>query len=348
MTSPLTDIPSWEYRLDGWDADARRALGARLADAHLPHEWRATSVFVPNDCRSEVDALLASLAGVATRTATPPLTPPGWYPDPWGASPARWWDGRTWTGYVATSAPPERSWIPPRGSHEHALGGGGIALAGFVAALGLSVLGALVVVLLGGSVHSLEALCAGQAGLWIALFVACKLAVRRHGNGSLRELGLARLSRRQVGLGALVGLIARFGAGALAVAIAQLFPGDPWKNTAAPGSQLHRGPVEIIVLTLILVMGAPFFEELFFRGLVQGAFTNRFDARVALFAQAACFGMVHYRVGMNLAQFTITIVTIAAVGGVLGALRWHTEKLGPGMVAHGLFNAIAAVVLFTV
>ena len=103
-----------------------------------------------------------------------------------------------------------------------------------------------------------------------------------------------------------------------------------------------------VVLTLILVVGAPFFEELFFRGLVQGAFTNRFGARVALFGQAVCFGLVHYQVGMTAGQAVITIVTIGATGLVLGATRWHYEKLGPGMVAHGFFNAVVVVVVIAV
>jgi hypothetical protein len=37
--------------------------------------------------------------------------PPGWYPDPWGQSSGRWWDGFNWTGHLApTIAPP--SWVP--------------------------------------------------------------------------------------------------------------------------------------------------------------------------------------------------------------------------------------------
>jgi membrane protease YdiL (CAAX protease family) len=359
VNASSTGVPEWEYRLDHWPDDARRALDARLTRSLIPHEWRATSVFVPRTWREQVDLLLGSLSvtGASPQVVghlapsvppTPaPGPPPGWYPDPWAQSPARWWDGREWTGYVATAPPAERSWIPPRGSHEGAMRGGLIAIAGVVGAVVLSVLGALAVLPFGGSLHSLEALCLSQAGLWLALFVACRVAVVRHGSGSLRDLGLVRLSWRQVGLGSLVGVITRFVAGALAVAIAELFPGDQWKNTAAPGTTIDRNALSITVIVLILVVGAPFFEELFFRGLVQGAFTSRIGARAAMFAQAACFGLVHYRAGMNLAQFTITIVTIAVVGGVLGSLRWHAEKLGPGMVAHGVFNAIAALVLFT-
>lgn len=340
MSLASGEVPAWEYRLDAWNDSARRLLEERLTQAGVPHEWNGTRCLVPIDRRDVADQVFASLRVVRT-------TPAGWYPDPWGLSPARWWDGHEWTGFVAEPPAPERSWVPPPHNREHAMRGGGIAFLGFVASLVASGLAALAVDLLGGSVHSLGALCAAQAALWVCLFGACKLAVRRHGNGSLRELGLARLSWRQVGAGLLVGLIARFGAGALAVAIAQLFPEEQLRNTAEPVLRLQDSLLSIIVLSLILVVGAPFFEELFFRGLVQGAFTNRFGARIALFGQAICFGLVHYRVGMTAAQAVITIVTIGATGLVLGSVRWHYEKLGPGMVAHAFFNAVVVVVVVT-
>jgi hypothetical protein len=31
--------------------------------------------------------------------------PAGWYADPWGMTPLRWWDGSTWTGYVNMGQP---------------------------------------------------------------------------------------------------------------------------------------------------------------------------------------------------------------------------------------------------
>lgn len=35
-----------------------------------------------------------------------PAGPPGagWYPDPWGQAPARWWDGSAWTGHTGAAA----------------------------------------------------------------------------------------------------------------------------------------------------------------------------------------------------------------------------------------------------
>ncbi len=337
----LGDAARWEYRLDAWDDTARRALDTRLVTAGVPAEWDGARVVVPADRQAVVDGIVASLRG--THRA-----PPGWYPDPWELVAARWWDGIEWTGHVITAPPPERSWIPPRDSRELAMRGGGIALVGFLAALVTSALTVLAIEWLGGSVHSLEALCAGQAALWACLFAACKVAVRRHGNGSLRELGLAAISRKQVGAGLVIGLVARIGAGVLAVALAQLFTNEQLRNTAEPVVKLHQGVGPVLVVSLILVVGAPFFEELFFRGLVQGAFTNRFGARVAVFAQAACFGMVHYRIGMTAAQAVITIVTIGVTGLVLGATRWHYERLGPGMVAHAFFNAFVVVIVVAV
>ena len=338
MTQARGEIPAWEYHLDAWNDASRRVLDQRLTDAGVTHEWHDARCLVPDDQRSVADRVIALIRDV-------PSPPAGWYPDPWSIAPARWWDGNEWTGFVAKEPAAERSWIPPRHNREHAMKGGGIAILGVVAAVIMSALATLAVDRLGGSIHSLEALCAGQTALWLCLFAACKLAVRRHGDGSLRELGLVPLSRGQVGAGLLVGLIARFGAGALTVAIAQLLPDEELRSTAEPVLRLNENAVSFIVLTLILVVGAPFFEELFFRGLVQGAFTSRFGARVALFGQAICFGVVHYRVGMTMGQALLVVITISATGLVLGATRWHYEKLGPGMIAHGFFNAVVVVVI---
>lgn len=41
------------------------------------------------------------------------VTAPGWYPDPHGQAPLRWWNGNEWTLDVSPPAPPPGSGYPP-------------------------------------------------------------------------------------------------------------------------------------------------------------------------------------------------------------------------------------------
>lgn len=280
--------------------------------------------------------------------AAPRVAPPGWYADPTGAAPQRWWDGREWTAYSGPP-PPERPWFPPRGATDDKIGvrGGGLAFAGFLVAelLGAGIAIALLVV--GLSSQSVVVLLLSQLGLWAGLFGACLLAARRYGNGSLREFGLAGIRRQDVGVGVLAAYIGRI---ATVVLVAPFIPLLPTKTVR--GSSLTNGltssTLTAVVLALIVAIGAPFFEELFFRGLVQSAITRRWGARVAVFAQAACFAVAHYQVGMGLAETLITFLTIGTLGVYLGVLRWRYQRLGPGMVAHAAFNLVAVVLVFAV
>ena len=312
------ETPSWEYRLEAWPATAREALGVLVRDAAIPNEWRASTLIVPTERRPDVDALVASLAD--ERGNGNGLPPAGWYADPWSPSPWRWWDGTTWTGYVSVPPKATRPWFPPKGDTTPGLRAGGIAVAGYIGAPVLSLLFVLVLSALDVSVHSMEALVAGQAVLWSVLFGACVVAVRRHGNGSLRELGLQRLKLRDFGSGTVAALIGRFGAGAIALVFFVIFRGETIRRSSTVLRSVDSTPLEIAVLVLILVVGAPFFEELFFRGLVQGSLTARFGSRRAIWMQALVFALIHYQVGMNLPQFLITFTSIAAVGLALPAL----------------------------
>jgi membrane protease YdiL (CAAX protease family) len=101
------------------------------------------------------------------------------------------------------------------------------------------------------------------------------------------------------------------------------------------------------VTILFAVVGAPIVEELFFRGLLQGALAHRYGPRTALWVQAGIFGVCHYQFGMPFSTVVLTVVPIACVGLVLGSLRWRYDRLAPGMIAHALCNVVAVVVLLT-
>jgi membrane protease YdiL (CAAX protease family) len=103
----------------------------------------------------------------------------------------------------------------------------------------------------------------------------------------------------------------------------------------------------LVVLLVVLAVGAPIVEELFFRGLLQGALAHRYGPRTALWVQAGIFGVCHYQFGMPFSTVVLTVVPIACVGLVLGSLRWRYDRLAPGMIAHALCNVVAVVVLLT-
>jgi membrane protease YdiL (CAAX protease family) len=62
--------------------------------------------------------------------------------------------------------------------------------------------------------------------------------------------------------------------------------------------------------------------------------------------QAIAFALVHYQIGMTYQQTILTVAMIFPVGLLFGILRWRYERLGPGMVAHAAFNAVAVAVMF--
>lgn len=292
-----------------------------------------------------------------TSGAAPPAgPPPGWYPDPWREAAWRWWDGRQWTGYrgggrvaagptAPAPATTDRAWFPPRGSREPTAEGGIVAVVGFVGGEVLAVVLVLAAIGLGASSRSPLTLLLSGVGLWIGLFGACVVSVRRYGSGSLRDLGLVRAVPGDLGVGALAALVGRVTTIVIAVVVVLAFGLDDFaRETSVTGAGVS--PLGAVVVVVVVVGGAPFFEELFFRGLVQGVLTHRIGARAAIVVQAVAFAVVHYQIGMSAAQAVLTFSMIAPVGVLLGSLRWRYDRLGPGIAAHAIFNAFAVAVTF--
>jgi hypothetical protein len=185
-------------------------------------------------------------------------------------------------------------------------------------------------------------------GLWAGFFGAACLAAGVRGTKSLsRDLGLRFRWIDLVGVPIGVG-------GQILVALMYIPIADHVhdfnQRFNAPSQRLTGGShgAGFAVIAVFTVVGAPFFEELFFRGLVQSVFTRRYGPRVAVFAQAACFAVVHYQVGMGLVEILITFLSIGTFGVYLGVLRWRYDRLGPGMVAHAAFNLVAVVLVLAV
>jgi Protein of unknown function (DUF2510) len=108
------------------------------------------------------------------RTAPAARSLPGWYPDPFGRFPTRWWDGEAWTAYAADG---EVRWDatslrqePPRPATPPGLG---VAAIGVGCGVGLSLAGLAALDAAGGQASRATELLVGSLGLWLGLTSAC-------------------------------------------------------------------------------------------------------------------------------------------------------------------------------
>ena len=349
------------YDLAAWSDESCRDLASLAQRRGIPVTWHDHHLTVDTAERAQVDDLIAYLNGAAapgaTRThptgsvgATGPA--PAWYPNPDGASTWRWWDGHRWTAFTTPAPEPARPWFPPRDRRDaeptSISGGGGIALVGFVVAELFSVGAVLLAIGLGATRRSVLTLTVGSVAFWVGLLLACVVAVRRHGSGSLRDLGLVGLRRSDLGTGVVVSIVARVAGAAAAAGLILVLPDESYGESTSLLDQGRPSVLAAIVVGLVVVVGAPFFEELFFRGLVQTVLVRRIGAPIAVVVQALAFGAVHYQIGMAVADIAITVSVVSIAGLSLGIVRWHSERLGPGIVAHAAFNLVAVVVTFLV
>ncbi len=265
--------------------------------------------------------------------------PPGWYPDPWRQAWWRWWDGVSWTAYTDQWHAVARPVSEPA-----QLRAGGIAILGFLVGIGISTVIGVLFLIAGYDTTDPAFLLGSTIGLWIGLGGSCFVAVRSKGSGSLRDLGLVppRWVDAALGLGfAIAGVIAVSIAAAIIQAIdKQLLPGGRSDLTDPVD---HGGALGIVVIYLIAVVGAPFFEELYFRGLVQGTLSARWGIGVGIVVQALLFGLVHLDPNNGWGNVgTFVIITIVGLG--LGAIRYYSKRLPPGMFTHAGYNAIIVTV----
>jgi len=88
---------------------------------------------------------------------------------------------------------------------------------------------------------------------------------------------------------------------------------------------------DIILLVLVVVVGAPIIEEIFFRGVTLRSFENRFSPRAALLASALVFGLIHWQ--------PLQFPALFMFGLVAGKLTQKDGRLGRAIWAHVGFNA---------
>jgi membrane protease YdiL (CAAX protease family) len=174
-------------------------------------------------------------------------------------------------------------------------------------------------------------LVASSLFLWIFIVGVPAIATRLKGNGLVRDLGL-----RFKPIDAAAFLV---GIGLQAVVVPLLYWPilEIWDRTTDDVSSEARRLVDgasgagIALLVLVVCVGAPFAEELFYRGLVLRAVEKRWGTVAAVVGSTVLFGVGHFQ-GLQLPALLV-------FGAVAALLAVRTGRLGPAMLCHAGFNA---------
>ena len=179
-------------------------------------------------------------------------------------------------------------------------------------------------------------------GLWVGFFLGPWLASRVRGTRRfVADLGL------RFTLFDLLGIAIGFGGQVLVGVMYAPFV-HHIKHFNAPTQKLtgasHGGG--LVLIAVLTVVGAPFFEELFFRGLVLRALTRLLTPSSvasstyrtlgiigAIAVDGLLFGLAHGEL--------VQLAGLAAFGMILAFVAYRTRRLGMSLIAHATFNFIA-------
>jgi len=168
--------------------------------------------------------------------------------------------------------------------------------------------------------------------------LSCWLVVRSKNRG-WRELGFKRGDPKRTltygGLGALGALMASFGIMLLIALVIYLLGGsNPLTAEAEQVETITRGQL-LLSITVVVIL-APIFEELFFRGLFYPALRRSLGPTLAIVIDGIIFGALHMRY--------LSIVPLILVGMILAYVYEKTESLYAPMLTHALYNGVVVAI----
>jgi membrane protease YdiL (CAAX protease family) len=212
-------------------------------------------------------------------------------------------------------------------------------------AVGLVPFALAALTLLGGDGEDVDptigSLVANSLLIWLFLIGVPVFATGRKGNGVVTDLALR--FRWPADAGAFV-----IGVVLQAVVVWALYvpifwfsdvDGDDVSNEARELVDSASG-FGILVLVLVVCVGAPFAEELFFRGLFLRSAERRWGTGAALAVTTVVFGLSHLQ--------GIQLPALLVFGFVAGLLTVRSGRLGPAIACHMGFNAWTLVQLLLI
>jgi uncharacterized protein len=179
-------------------------------------------------------------------------------------------------------------------------------------------------------------------GLWGGFFGSAWLATGVRGTKSFRrDLGLRFRWIDLIGIP--IGVGGQFVVALIYVPISQHVH-DFAQRFNAPSQRLTGGShgAAYTVIAIFTVVGAPFFEELFFRGVLLRSLTRLFGHLAGWVGPALAVVITGLLFGLAHAE-SLQFIGLATFGIILSVVSYRTGRLGMNMVAHASFNLVAVV-----
>lgn len=100
--------------------------------------------------------------------------------------------------------------------------------------------------------------------------------------------------------------------------------------------------VALIFIFLGVAIGAPLFEELFFRGVFYNVVSRKWGVIAGIVISSIGFGLVHVQDSLAASLYTCTATALLGAG--LAYLYSRTGRIGTSILAHGFFNATSLTI----
>lgn len=164
-------------------------------------------------------------------------------------------------------------------------------------------------------------------------FIIVPIALASHYGGGLRQsmgrLGFVPFSNRTAAKWIGIGILSYF---AFAIAYAGVF-GAPEQDDIAG----DFGPIGVQFLLIVIL--APFAEEICFRGMLFGGLRTRLPFWAAALGAGLFFGLLHYTTGPS------AVPSLVALGVIFALVYEKTGSIWPAVIMHVVNNAFALAVL---
>lgn len=215
-----------------------------------------------------------------------------------------------------------------------------IAIGGSVLALVVGLLLALPIIFaaggggddfdsLGWSTKAAVQLCTGLGFLLVPFVLAKQMPGGVDWRAAAGRLGFHRFEVGNAAKWIGIGLLAYF---AFAIVYVLVF-GEPEQDDIAG----KLGPAWSQILLIVIL--APFAEEVCFRGFLFGGFRSRYNLPVAAIGAGLVFGLLHYSTGIT------AVPQLIVLGAIFALVYEKTRSIWPAIIFHMFNNAYVLAIL---